>query len=339
MTNFLLVSATVTTSTIDALPIITPNDVSIARNLFARSASIDTDSVSFKSIMKFYSPCFYLLESPEAHMKEKTRAAWFRALTSILLDPLERLAGAFVFRIQLQRRLIFFSRRFLLSLVLIQAPQPLVRHRISRITRTLRRLLQIFPQQPLGLFPLFVLQDQTHGPVKHDTRVRCGHLGSKISNFHQSIRLAAPHRVIANIENEFRCLRMTLQRQLELRIGIREIFFLPPTISQRVMPFRRIHGLQFLDLRLGFLLPAADHAGSRTIKFNQRLPRRKILFVELHRNLKFPVRLPRQPRCRKHRGMVRLLPVSPPEPFVKYRTFRIDGHRSFRARDGRIQIG
>src|ERR1700681_4320943 len=125
MTNFLLVSATVTTSTIDALPIITPNDVSIARNLFARSASIDTDSVSFKSIMKFYSPCFYLLESPEAHMKEKTRAAWFRALTSILLDPLERLAGAFVFRIQLQRRLIFLYRRFLLSLVLIQAPQPL----------------------------------------------------------------------------------------------------------------------------------------------------------------------------------------------------------------------
>src|SRR2546429_7132828 len=43
MTNFWLVSATVTTSTMEALPIITPSDVRSERTLFARSASIATD--------------------------------------------------------------------------------------------------------------------------------------------------------------------------------------------------------------------------------------------------------------------------------------------------------
>ena len=50
-TNFLLVSATVTTSTIEALPMMTPSDVSIARTLFARSASTATDTVSRQSII------------------------------------------------------------------------------------------------------------------------------------------------------------------------------------------------------------------------------------------------------------------------------------------------
>ena len=53
MTNFWLVSATVTTRTMEALPIITPNDVRIARSLFARSASIATDIVSRISIVVF----------------------------------------------------------------------------------------------------------------------------------------------------------------------------------------------------------------------------------------------------------------------------------------------
>src|ERR1700681_489490 len=52
MTNFLLVKATVTTSTIDALPIITPREVSAARNLLLRNASKATDTVSRRCIFR-----------------------------------------------------------------------------------------------------------------------------------------------------------------------------------------------------------------------------------------------------------------------------------------------
>src|ERR1700730_4996898 len=52
MTNFLLVKATVTTSTMDALPIITPREVSDARSLLLRNASMATDTVSRRCMFR-----------------------------------------------------------------------------------------------------------------------------------------------------------------------------------------------------------------------------------------------------------------------------------------------
>src|SRR6202051_1527976 len=52
ITNFLLVNATVTTSTMDALPMITPREVSAARNLLLRNASKATDTVSRKCMFR-----------------------------------------------------------------------------------------------------------------------------------------------------------------------------------------------------------------------------------------------------------------------------------------------
>src|SRR6266404_9627817 len=51
MTNLRLVRATVTTRTMEALPMMTPRDVRIARSLLLRSASIATERVSRRSIM------------------------------------------------------------------------------------------------------------------------------------------------------------------------------------------------------------------------------------------------------------------------------------------------
>src|ERR1700682_3650251 len=54
MTNFLLVRATVTTSTMEALPIITPSEVSAARSLLARNASMATDTVSRRCMLSAF---------------------------------------------------------------------------------------------------------------------------------------------------------------------------------------------------------------------------------------------------------------------------------------------
>src|SRR5580700_5494583 len=100
---------------------------------------------------------------------------------------------------------------------------------------------------------------------------------------------------------------MALQSQLELCIGSHELLFLFPANSGREMSLGSVHGLKFLNLRLGFLLSAAHDSGSRAIEFDQSLPRRKVLLVKLHGNLKFSVRLSRQSERGKHRRMVRLL--------------------------------
>ena len=54
ITNFLLVSATVTTSTMEALPMITPRDVSVARSLLERER-VDGHGNSFADVhFSFY---------------------------------------------------------------------------------------------------------------------------------------------------------------------------------------------------------------------------------------------------------------------------------------------
>src|SRR5208282_1288760 len=218
ITNFLLVSATVTTSTIEALPIITPSDVSIARNLFARKASIDTDSVSFKSIMKFY------LSGSIPHGPD--RPALPSRPSLILFHSPQLFAHALVLRIQLQRRPVFLRRQFLLASALIQPSQPLMHRRIPRITIPLWRLLQIFPQELFRLFQFLLLQYQSDRPIKHTARIGGRHFLSELRDFRQPFRLPAPHRVIPNVKNQIHRLRLTLQRQRKLRIRRCQVFLL-----------------------------------------------------------------------------------------------------------------
>jgi len=58
MTNLRLVRATVTTRTMEALPMMTPREVRIARSLLLRRASMATDNVSRRSIMARVSYAF-----------------------------------------------------------------------------------------------------------------------------------------------------------------------------------------------------------------------------------------------------------------------------------------
>src|SRR5260370_5268140 len=147
-TNFLLVSATVTTRTMEALPIITPSDVRIARNLFARSASIATDTVSRISII--------------ALCPEFSGGSVRRPLMSLLAlpHPLQRFLRHFVLWIQVQCALKFHRGLFHLVLVFEEAPQPGVCRGSSRVSRSLRRFFRVFPQRSFGFLGVFLFQNQ-----------------------------------------------------------------------------------------------------------------------------------------------------------------------------------
>ena len=121
ITYFWLVSATVTTSTIEALPMMTPSDVRIARNLLARRASMATERVS--RTVHHGDTWFQLSAELYALMALRLPAAWFRAGSSLPLQLLERFGGAFIFRIELQRGFIFGDRGLGLALIFVVGAQ------------------------------------------------------------------------------------------------------------------------------------------------------------------------------------------------------------------------
>src|SRR5271163_2610583 len=108
ITNFLLVSATVTTSTIEALPMITPREVSMARILLARRASTATENVSRKSIMRFH------------QNSEKTCSTGILTFGGalILLRPFQAFARELILGIEFHGLLILRLRGFALILLL-----------------------------------------------------------------------------------------------------------------------------------------------------------------------------------------------------------------------------
>src|SRR5262249_1376293 len=160
MTYFRLVSATVTTNTIDALPMITPSDVSAARNLFARKASMATVTISRTAIIAI---------SGLLRLQEKTVSrCWPRPTRSQLglAFFFQRFLRHFVFRIQLQGGLVFRGCFAVFPLLLMQPAQPVVRHRRTRVRRPHRRVFQVLTQQALGLFCPLVLQNQPSRPIE-----------------------------------------------------------------------------------------------------------------------------------------------------------------------------
>src|SRR5260370_39242661 len=158
-TNFLLVRATVTTRTMEALPIITPSDVRIARSLFARSASIATDIVSRMSIITLC-PEFSggVFRQPPLKL-------------SALLQPFQSFLRHFVLWIQFQCALKFLHCVFHVALVFEEPPEPRACRARSRGSRSPRRFLRAFPQQPLCFLRVFFFQDQRHAPLKRSPQV------------------------------------------------------------------------------------------------------------------------------------------------------------------------
>src|SRR5258708_7160519 len=169
----LLVRATVTTSTMEALPIITPSDVRIARSLFARSASIATDTVSRISIL--------------ALRPEFSRGSFRQPLLkpSTPFQPLQRFLRRFVFWVQFQRALKFLRCVFDPALVFEEARQPRVCRGRSRISRSHRRFLRVFPQQSLGFLRVFLFQNQRYGPEKPSPYVAGHHTLSQVRDRQQ----------------------------------------------------------------------------------------------------------------------------------------------------------
>ena len=164
----------------------------------------------------------------------------------------------------------------------------------SRISRSHWRFLRVFPQQSVGFHRVFLLQDQRDAPVKLSPRVAGRHALSRDRDRQQPLRLAALHGVIPDVVDQPRRFRIALQRFRKFLVRHGEVFLLPPAISSRVMPFGGVHLRQLLDLRQRFLFAASHDARSAAIELNQRLPRRKILSVELYGRLEFLARLFRQ---------------------------------------------
>ena len=104
------------------------------------------------------------------------------------------------------------------------------------------------------------------------------------------------------------------------------------------MPFGGVHLRQLLDLRQGLVFAAPHDAGSAAIEFDQRLPSRKILSVELHRRLEFLARFFRERYRRKPAGMIGLFSIRSPEPLVVDRVLGVDGHRLLHALDRRVML-
>src|SRR5579859_2413144 len=107
----------------EALPIITPMDVSTARTLFARKASTATATASRMCIC----------------LPKKLR--------SIFPELFQRLLRRLVLAVQFQRRLIFAagSRRILQAF--LQPAEPVMRGPRARKLGVHGRQLQVFPQQ------------------------------------------------------------------------------------------------------------------------------------------------------------------------------------------------
>src|SRR5215472_10649681 len=130
-TNVLLVAATVTTRTMEALPMITPSDVSMARSLLARKASMATVTV-FRIFM-----VFYCSNSPESELERFGETLAFFEFLQLFLRHL-------VLWIESKRILEFFLRFFSLVLALVQASQPNVRRRRRGIAAPSWRPFRVF---------------------------------------------------------------------------------------------------------------------------------------------------------------------------------------------------
>ena len=177
--------------------------------------------------------------------------------------------------------------------------------------------LQIFPQQWLCFQLDFFLQDQRNPTVKLSSRIcRAPRFSPGIRHRHQTFRLTVLHRVVPDVINQVGRLGMALQCFREFLVRNGEIFFLPPAIPCRKMPFGCIHLSQLLDLRQSFLFAASHDARSAAIEFDQDLPCRIILGVELYRCLKFSARFLCQRHCGEPPRMIRLFSIGSAQPLV-----------------------
>src|SRR5438445_7030205 len=257
-TNFLLVSATVTTSTIEALPMMTPSEVSIARSLFARSAAMATVKVSWKSIMALVAP---------------------QALQCFVGEP--------ILRFQVQRLLIFPFRGSGFVLIFLDAAQPIMRHGLRRVVVALRRVGKIVAEQSRGVGRILFFKSVRHGAEKISARVGRGGSFSLFNHELQTIRLVALHVVIADIVNQVGGFWMESERFAELAIRSFKIFFLPAAISRSVAPLRGIESAELFDFGAGFVFASAGNSRRAAIELDQRLHRGEIALIELHRCFKF----------------------------------------------------
>src|SRR5215472_16154631 len=157
-TNVLLVAATVTTRTMEALPMITPSDVSMARSLLARKASMATVKVSRIFMV------FYCSNSPESELERFGETLAFFEFLQLFLCHL-------VLWIESKRILEFFLRFFHLVPAYVQAPQPNVPRCRRRIATPFGRSFRILLQQVSGFLWFLFLQNQRDSPVKLGARI------------------------------------------------------------------------------------------------------------------------------------------------------------------------
>src|SRR5437899_3752793 len=194
MTNFWLVNATVTTSTMEALPIITPMEVSTARTLLARKASTATATASRMCI------CVPKISR------------------SVLSELLQRFLGRLVLGVQFQGRLIFAARAGRILLDLQQPPQPVMGNPGARIFGVFRGHFQILTQQLLRFRRLFILQNQPDAAEKLSTRIALRQFLPGAGHGQQLFPVLTLQIIIADIVDALGAFRLEFQSFRELRV-------------------------------------------------------------------------------------------------------------------------
>src|SRR3989442_6799411 len=204
-TNLRPVSATVTTSTMHALPMTTPNAVKQARSLFARRASIETDSVSRRSIIPFHSGNRKTIPYGSIFQFVETRLLEGSCTVSGSPDfrqMLQRFLCGLVLGIKLDGGLVFRHGSGGLALLFEKAAQPVVHCGKSREVGAHPCMLEVPAQQVLGLLRLF----STQYARKRAIKIAAGIGGIELFHYPRTgpreIRLAARHPIKPDVKNQ-----------------------------------------------------------------------------------------------------------------------------------------
>jgi len=215
----------------------------------------------------------------------------------VVPQALQCFIGEPILRFQIQRLLIFpfCGRRFVL--IFLDAAQPVMRHGLRRVVVALRRVGKVVAEQSCGIGGILFFKSVRHGAEKISARV--GGRGS-LSLFNhelQTIHLVALHVVIADIVNQVGGSWMESKRFAKLGIGGFKIFFLPAAISRGVAALGGIEPAELFDFGAGFVFASAGNSRRAAIELDQRLHRREIAPIELHRCFKFLARFFRERQC------------------------------------------
>ena len=255
-----------------------------------------------------------------------------------MLKTLQGFVGETILGFEIQGFLVFLPGGCGIVLIFLDASQPVVDDGAIRIVVTFRApwpdiRAAILSQQPGLSFP------SRKTPLDKISRAgRRAQRARLLPVPGAGLRLIVLHVVVADVVDQVDRFRVERKGFAKFNIGGRVVFFLAPAISRSVVPLHRLQRAEPLDFRSRFVFAAAGHARRAAIKFNQRLHRGEIAFVQLHRGFKFLARLFGQRQRAEPSGAIRFFAKQPAQQFVIRGVLRIERDCFFRVRNRAVKL-